>query len=208
MALTIVSATACGTMLAAPDDTPSGNAADGSAEGASSQDASQGASQDGSNDPRVVSKVDGGRLVWVVRAGVDGDEVDTVTARADDACTAELGRPAFAWVASEGVAPLARAPSSNGPWVDVAGDIVADSRASLARGALKTGIRFTLDTTEVAGEVWTGTRADGGTGVDCNHWKSQRDTAIVGLLGATDARWTEARTTDCLGTRPFVCFEK
>lgn len=90
--------------------------------------------------------------------------------------------------------------------------VVADT-ADLARGTLLHGIDVDSDGTPVmaGARVWTGANVKGESiGDDCLAWTSDNaaDRGRFGLVGATDATWTDEDAMPCNGSAHLYCFEQ
>lgn len=95
----------------------------------------------------------------------------------------------------------------DGPWYRVDGKRIVASRAALSQAAttpLENPIDLTAAGTPASGSAWTATYADGGVGQLCSAANPTK-----GLVGATDARWTEQGnfTASCASSLSIYCFQ-
>jgi len=120
-----------------------------------------------------------------------------------------------AWLSDDDESPADRFFHSQGRYVMVTGETVAESWGDLIDGELATGIDRTLSGELVDGvAVWTATRTDGegwGDGQTCENWSSTdpEDSAHQGISGYADSLWTDGGfQTICAGGGRLYCFEQ
>jgi hypothetical protein len=130
---------------------------------------------------------------------------------------AGLGGSWVAWISADGKNAIDRI-EHDGPYQRLDGLRVVRNKAQLASGVLTNPIDV-LETGERFGgeiRVWTGTRANGAAGVDCNNW-STSNALVFGTLGElnrTNAGWTDnggtgpTRDWGCQTVARLYCFER
>lgn len=108
-----------------------------------------------------------------------------------------------AWISFPGDPPATRLKKSSVPYIlPVSHEVVAADWVALVSGTLAHPINRTAGGTEVLGGAscsaadnlaWTHTRANAGPadGNPCSAWISSSETAVAGLVHATDIAWTE-----------------
>jgi hypothetical protein len=115
-----------------------------------------------------------------------------------------------AWVSTTGVNAIDRI-TANGPWQRVDGQVVAQTKAQLATGALTTALlRDEKNQTPPAAEdrVWTATGANG-TFVgcsDCAGWTGAGN-GRVGEAEHTNGQWTTLVDESCTEVNRVYCFQ-
>jgi hypothetical protein len=115
-----------------------------------------------------------------------------------------------AWVSTTGVNAIDRI-TANGPWQRVDGQVVAQTKAQLATGALTTALlRDEKNQTPPAAEdrVWTATGANGTFvgGSDCAGWTGAGN-GRVGEAEHTNGQWTTLVDESCTEVNRVYCFQ-
>ena len=115
-----------------------------------------------------------------------------------------------AWLSTAGTNAIDRI-TANGPWQRVDGQVVAQTKAQLASGALTTALlRDEKNQTPPAAEdrVWTATGANGMFvgGSDCAGWTGGGD-GRVGEAAHTNGQWTALEDEDCTEVNRVYCFQ-
>jgi hypothetical protein len=154
-----------------------------------------------------------GLIAFVTSVGY-ADVVSAVTA--DTKCVAEadgrLPGKFVAWFSTPSVPAPARLVNAkgaplDGPWFRVDGRRIAASRSALVSAVqtpLENAITLTATGKTMGGGVWTGTRADGGTGILC-----PLPTPTTGSAGDVGVAWTEQSyfTAHCGDSLAVYCFQ-
>lgn len=118
---------------------------------------------------------------------------------------AAAGRPGtYTALVTAGTDTMASRIPDEGAWALVDGTPVADSKAELVAGRLRSsidvdekGVKRPFDN----GFVWSA----GGTSVDCNAWKSAAATGHAGTYGTTGYAAFNNVTSPCTSTYPLYC---
>jgi cysteine-rich repeat protein len=120
-----------------------------------------------------------------------------------------------AWLSDDEASPADRFFHSEGRYVLVTGEAVAESWEDLVDGELLTGIDRSLSGEEISeSAVWTATQTNGegwGDGQTCESWSSTdpQDTARWGISGYADGLWTDGGDgATCVGGGHLYCFEQ
>jgi len=141
---------------------------------------------------------------------------------ADNACrkTAKnYGYPNFenfrAWLSDDIDSPATSFFHSEGRYVMVTDEVVAESWADLTDGTLINGIDRTLAGEKVNGyPIWTSTLPNGDAWqdkLDCENWSTSwpEENGRQGISGYTDSRWTDDEVLTECGSGGFLyCFEQ
>ncbi|HZO12583.1 MAG TPA: hypothetical protein VFB62_04980 [Polyangiaceae bacterium] len=113
-----------------------------------------------------------------------------------------------AWLSDGNENALDHLGTTNGPWMDHAGNLVASNKLALANGSTS-GIGLSQDGMVVIGLAWTGTLSNAVTGIHCNNWDSSDASAqgVVGKVGSNMGAWTEFDALGCDLSNHLYCFE-
>jgi hypothetical protein len=101
--------------------------------------------------------------------------------------------------------------TANGPWQRVDGQVVAQTKAQLATGALTTALRRdekNQTPPEAEDRVWTATGPDGKFvgGSDCAGWTGAGN-GRVGEADDTNGDWTSLEDEACTEINRVYCFQ-
>ena len=115
-----------------------------------------------------------------------------------------------AWISTTGVNAIDRI-TANGPWQRADGQVIAQTKAQLATGALTTALlRDEKNQTPPPAEdrVWTATGADGKFvgGSDCAGWTGAGN-GRVGEAEHTNGQWTALTDEACSEVNRVYCFQ-
>lgn len=204
----------CGGFLTAfgEDPSPDTSAVDGGTEATAGDAIVDAASGETTVGDEVSSDVDAGGPVLHVFV-TSSDHPATAIAQADTLCAQAafgLGRGHwYAWVSSssrEASAVLA----GDGPWVTMAGALVATNRNDLFDGRLQHPIDRDENGAPRSAFVWTGTSTTGQSlPTSCSDW-SDASASLLGAYGRSDetgTAWTYEGDISCANTFAVYCFE-
>lgn len=206
--------------VVAPDRTPRARGDDASAgtpDGATNTDATNPPSpapDSGTTTPETGTPLPAGPLkAFVSSATVNGglggvagaDKICNDLAKAQG-----LAGTYVAWISTTGVNAIDRI-TANGPWQRVDGQVVAQTKAQLATGALTMPLRRdekNQTPPDAEDRVWTATGADGKFigGSDCAGWTGA-GAGRVGEADDTDAHWTSLEDEACTEVNRVYCFQ-
>jgi hypothetical protein len=220
-ALTAVVA-ACGTS----SSSSSGGAPDAAADAASDASGTADAPDAGDDGAAADGPNPNDRVVFVTTDTFAGDFGGSAGADGKCAAAAALSpslaaRTFKAWISSSTSSPAA-AFGQIGRFVGTDGTVVANDWTALTSGKLATGIKLDENAKPQSGRVWTGTKTTGAPEtaapvVDtCSDWSSAAatgPTGIAGVVGATDATWTDPTSTPtptvaCSTQLHLYCFQQ
>ena len=183
--------------------------------GGTSPDAGAGSQVDASTVPADAKRVFVTRTTY--SGGLGG------LAGADAKCMAaaaagSLDGTYMAWLSSESVDAIDRI-AGNGPWYDLADDLIFANHAALMTAPLVEIVVQEDGSSIVTGEdqfVWTGTQVGGlrdGSAADdfCVGWMSgsgnSSNSATIGYASLTDRQWTERGMSACFNEARLYCLE-
>jgi len=155
------------------------------------------------------------RIVFVTSQSFDGNlggiaGADAKCMAAAAGQTALSGKTFRAWVSSSSASP-ASSFTSDGAFVTVGGDRIADTFNNLREGTLMT--KITSETgASISTPVWTGTDENGydEADADCNGWTSA-DAGGDGTQSSSDTiqwYWSSSGMTSCDHQAALYCFEQ
>lgn len=123
------------------------------------------------------------------------------------AAGANLRGTFHAWLSESGTSAIARV--SDGPYVDVAGRVIAPSAGELVDGTIDVPIEM-LELALVAAPstVYTGTLVDGtAAATHCAAWTDGAGQGMVGNSGQTGSTWTQSTVGTCSDPARLYCFQ-
>jgi hypothetical protein len=200
----------CGAFLGADgaDDPPAGGggAGDAGADGGGSVADANGVS-DGESSVEASADAQGPLRVFITEQTYLGDQLSQVSCQ-DLAAMAGLDGVWVEWLSFAGVNAKLRI-NADGPWQTLDGHLVAKNKSELVSGSLQHAIDHDQNGAPAAGDVWTGTAANGtATQATCDSWRVS--TGLEGTFGqssATSAQWTESNNGDCGLAKRVYCFQ-
>jgi hypothetical protein len=216
--LTAIASAACGTLIggsveATPTDDPKKVADGGNADGreggslsdARALDARSEAADTGPPLLHPIVFISGTRVSGLIGGLGAADQICTA-----EASSAGLGGPYVAWLSTKSAVDALSRVTKNGPFYLVDRREVFDGPNQLPKVPITIqadGGAVTMSTTI---GPWTATYEDGrGHGYDdCSGWTSTSGMGIEGILGATDAGWTNGRNELCTELNHIICFEQ
>jgi hypothetical protein len=115
-----------------------------------------------------------------------------------------------------GIAGTGCSNTGGNPWYNTNSELVANSYQDLFDSAIPAAVSYNEKKAKVGANLtWTGTNADGtrASGATasayCNDWTSNSagQTAVLGLVGATNSRWSNNnnQTAGCNSVFPIIC---
>lgn len=162
------------------------------------------------------------KTVFITSVTYEGDLIGGIAA-ADDLCNtlATAADPALpgtykAWISDDSEGPATTFTRYAGPYVNTAGDVIANDWVGLTSGVLLNSIRYSesgVDLTPAGGgsiDVWTGTDTSGNpvAGQTCTGWTAT-GTGIEGDGNSPNADWTYVSTPlDCTQQAHLYCVEQ
>jgi hypothetical protein len=161
------------------------------------------------------------KTVFITSLTYDGTQIGGI-AGADAQCNALAAAavPALpgtykAWISDDSVGPATTFTRYTGPYVNTAGDVIANDWVGLTSGVLFNSIRYSesgADLTPASGgpiDVWTGTDTSGNpvVGQTCTGWTAA-GSGIEGYGNSPDADWTLGPSLDCAQQAHLYCIEQ
>ena len=126
----------------------------------------------------------------------------------ENALLAGLPGSYVAWLSTDTIDAKDRIPDWQYALSGDGNPVISKDKADLLDGVLLRLFNTDADGKYYAGQVWTGTKADGTKNkATCNNWSSTTTKGSAGTTESVAAEWTESLVSSCQSAFRFYCFE-